>query len=123
MKIIQEITDWTWPNHTYFVSDSRDRLYGYVRERDGAVVKLSKPIQFNVSGRKFTEIPENSWGFAADEAAQTPSSGRTWSVQGSRGDVYTVTQEGLQFTCSCAGYKFRSRCRHTEDVAKKLLKI
>jgi len=43
--------------------------------------------------------------------------GRTWSVTGSRGDTYTVTELNGHVTCSCSGFKFRGQCRHVKELS------
>ena len=39
--------------------------------------------------------------------------GRSWTVAGSKGANYTVTELNGQVTCSCPGHKFRGSCKHT----------
>ncbi len=43
-----------------------------------------------------------------------------WIIQGSKGDNYTVrrTQTG-QWTCTCAGFGFRRKCRHITETKTK----
>lgn len=120
MKTIQEITDWGWPNHTYFVSDNREKLYAYVKSvGDGSVDAFKNPIPFNTRGRKFREVP-NIWNYQATEAPSENSAEKTWHVAGSGGDTHTVSLTQGRLTCTCAGFRFRSRCRHTQDVAQEL---
>ena len=38
-------------------------------------------------------------------------------VQGSKGNTYTVVKEGSKITCTCPGFKFRSSCKHTQELA------
>ena len=37
-------------------------------------------------------------------------------VTGSKGDVYTVTIDGDNATCTCSGYSFRKTCSHIKTV-------
>ena len=37
---------------------------------------------------------------------------KTFSVKGSKGEVYTVTQTGTRWSCSCVGFQFRRQCKH-----------
>ena len=39
------------------------------------------------------------------------------TVQGSKGNVYTVTKEGNRITCTCPGFTFRHQCKHLSVVA------
>jgi len=37
---------------------------------------------------------------------------RVYQVQGSRGNVYTVTERGKDKSCTCPGFTFRRSCKH-----------
>jgi hypothetical protein len=113
VKAFQETTDWAWPNHIYFLNDSRDKMYGYVRG-DGQVEVFTKPYRFHVRGRKFREVLD-TWNVTVDETE--PVEGRNWTVAGSKGASYTVTENHGLWTCTCAGFKFRNRCRHVEEIS------
>lgn len=109
MKVLQETTDWgniTSPNHVYFLNDSRDMMFAYVPKGATQVKQFKQPISFYTRGRQFREVP-NSWGYEPGKAA-----GRTWTVSGSKGAEYTLTELNGQVTCSCPGHKFRGACRH-----------
>ena len=115
MKAFQEITEWdtdfVMPNHVYFLSDSKDKMYGYVKSSTGEIQAMSTPYKFKASGRKFKEVP-NTWGYSVDERP----AGRTWTVAGSRGDSYIVSEDAGNWTCTCAGWKFRGGCRHLDKI-------
>ncbi len=49
--------------------------------------------------------------------ALTTNNSRTWTVKGSKGDVYTVSEVGTSLNCTCTGFQFRRRCKHLE-IAK-----
>lgn len=114
MKVFQEITEWAvpTPNHTYFCDDSKSKIYGYIPVGTKDVRTFKKPIRFDIRKRRFVEVP-NAWNFEAQDQPQ----GRTWKVQGSRGDVHTVSETNGNLACSCAGFKFRGQCKHL-DLAK-----
>lgn len=114
MKVLQEVTEWSTatPNHTYIVNDSKDKLYAYVRMGTRDLVKLSKPMKFYTNKRKFRELKE-TFGFILEEEKPV---GQTWSVQGSKGDTYTVELLDGTYTCTCSGFKFRGKCKHIESV-------
>ncbi len=118
MKAFQEITEWNSdfavPNHVYFLNDSRDKMYGYVRAENGSVEVFNKPYRFHVRGRKFKEVAD-VWGITVDEAE--PVVGRNWTVSGSKGNSYTVTEEHGLWTCTCSGFKFRNKCKHVEEIS------
>lgn len=49
--------------------------------------------------------------------------GQRWSIEGTRGDVYTVAIDGNgEYGCSCPAWKFRRQeCRHIKEVKIQLL--
>jgi hypothetical protein len=113
MKILLETTEWAGsvPNHVYFVNDSRDRMFGYVPAATGVAVKFSTPIKFETRGRRFQAVP-NQWAFSVEAGPAVKS----WTVTGSRGDIYTVADRNGVLSCSCAGFQFRATCRHLGAV-------
>jgi hypothetical protein len=119
MKAFQEITEWDCefavPNHVYFLSDSKDKMYGYVPSGGETVQRMNKPYRFHTRGRKFREV-KNVWKFSVEETESKPQ-GRTWQVAGSKGNSYTVTQELGTWTCTCSGFKFRGKCRHVSEIS------
>ena len=115
MKAFQEITAWdsdfAVPNHVYFLSDGRDKMYGYVRASDGVVQTMRTPYRFHVRGRKFREV-ENVWNFGMEEEV-SQTRGKEHKVLGSRGNVYTVTDEGGAWSCTCPASKYqKGDCKH-----------
>lgn len=38
------------------------------------------------------------------------------TVQGSKGNTYTIIKENGKATCSCPGYSYRKSCRHIDAV-------
>lgn len=118
MKVLKEITEWNSdtrvPNHIYFVSDNKEKVYAYVKESGSEVFQFKAPYNFNTRYRKFKEI-SNTFNYSIEES--TPVfAGKIIKVAGSKGNEYSVTIEGKHVTCSCSGFKFRSRCRHIENI-------
>ena len=117
MKAFQETTEWdtefNMPNHVYFLSDSKDKMYGYVKASTGEIQEMATPYKFKASGRKFKEV-NNVWGFFPKE--ELILVGETHKVLGSKGAVYTVTNDRGSWTCTCSGFKFRGQCRHVESL-------
>lgn len=118
MKAFQETTEWSTefavPNHVYFLSDSKDKMYGYVNTKTGQIDEPKKPYRFSVSGRRFREVP-NTWGFFPREELK-PVKGK-FKVTGSRGDVYTVTEEQGMWTCTCPASKYQAGdCKHIKGL-------
>lgn len=41
---------------------------------------------------------------------------KTFTIKGSKGDSYTVTQAGTKWSCSCVGFQFRRQCKHVKEA-------
>lgn len=119
MKVLKEVTTWTAefavPNHTYFVSDNKEKVYAYQKQDTTEIFEFKNPYNFNTKGRKFVEIP-NVFKFRVDDEPEQKSQDKTWIVKGSKGDEYTVTQVGNKLICSCPGSKYRGKCKHTVQI-------
>lgn len=50
------------------------------------------------------------------EYVATKSVQKTITVQGSKGNSYTVTNENGKVSCTCPGFSFRKSCRHLAEV-------
>jgi hypothetical protein len=114
MPWFQELTEWSNPdqlNHCYLLNDSRSRVYAYVKSGTNTVKEFQNPINFDVRGRKFKKI-KDQWNVSINE----PMVGRCWTVTGSKGDNYIVSQQNNQWSCSCSGFAFRNRCRHVDQI-------
>lgn len=119
MKAFQETTVWdcdyTVPNHVYFLSDAKDKMYGYVPAGSDKVQEMSTPYRFKASGRRFREVV-NIWNFKIDDAPE-PASGREYRVAGSGRNVYTVTDDAGTWTCSCPAAKWQAgHCKHVRSL-------
>ena len=115
MKAFQELTEWstdfTVPNHVYFLNDSKDKMYGYVNSK-GTVQTVSKPYKFKAGGRKFKEVP-NRWNFKVKEEEPEVSTGKEYKVPGSTGAIYTVTDDNGSWSCTCPASKWqKGECKH-----------
>ena len=117
MKILQEITpDWDVPNHIYFVTDGKDKMYGYVKRSTSELQEFNKPLPFSTSRRKFKEI-DNIWKFTpkAEEVVETP--GVQYKVPGSGNNIYTVTNDNGAWSCTCPASKWqKGECKHIQNL-------
>jgi hypothetical protein len=118
MKAFQEITEWDCefavPNHVYFLSDSKDKLYAYIKNSTDEIKEFATPYRFKASGRKFREV-NNIWGFFPRE--ELVLVGETFRVPGSKGAVYTVTNDRGSWTCTCPASKWQAgECKHIRQV-------
>ena len=106
MKAFLETTEWgvdfAMPNHVYFLSDSKDKMFGYVKSSTGEIQEMNTPYKFKASGRKFKEV-NNTWGFFPKE--ELILIGETHKVAGSNGAIYTC----LLYTSPSPRDRTRSR--------------
>jgi hypothetical protein len=122
MKAFQELTEWdtdfAMPNHVYFLSDSKDKMYGYVKVGTGEILEVATPYKFKASGRKFKEVA-NIWGFFPRE--EIIPIGETHRVAGSKGAVYTVTNDRGTWSCTCPSAKWGkgAECKHIVQLSKE----
>ena len=115
MKVFREITEWDtefcMPNHVYFLSDSKDKMYAYVNKA-GVVETVRTPYKFKASGRKFKEVP-NTWGYEVTEEVAVETTGKEYRVPGSKGAIYTVTDDAGAWSCTCPASKWqKGECKH-----------
>jgi predicted nucleic acid-binding Zn finger protein len=99
IEILQEITDWgdtPVANGIYHVNSA-----GHLVQHNDTVFKHPMK-QFSKARRKFKKIGEREEVLAANVI----------QVQGSNGKVYTI-EDGK---CSCPGFTFRGKCKHTEGM-------
>ena len=85
-------------------------MYGYVKAGTGEIEEMGTPYRFKASGRKFKEVT-NTWGFFPRE--ELVPVGETHRVAGSKGAVYTVTNDRGSWTCTCPAAKWQAgECKH-----------
>lgn len=121
MKVLQEITQWNldYPiqGHIYFANDSKDKIYAYIRASGGEVERFRVPMKFKVSGRKFKEI-ENTFGYTVDDKPEPIEvTSKQYTVPGSKGAVYTVTDDAGSWTCTCPASRWqKGDCKHIKAL-------
>ena len=123
MKAFQELTDWAAefavPNHVYFLNDSKEKMYGYVDSK-GVVQTVKTPYRFHSRGRKFKEV-ENRWNFVVREEEPEATVGKEYRVPGSKGAIYTVTDDRGSWSCTCPASKWqKGECKHIKELKSKL---
>ena len=116
MKWFAETTDYkdNTPNGIYLLDDSKSKMYAFKPKGTGEIKTFKNPIRIDVRGRKFVVNPVQ---FKTKVQEPEPE-GRVWTVKGSKGDEYKVTELNGNYSCSCSGFRFRSNCRHVEQFAK-----
>ena len=116
MKILQETTDWDFPNHTYFVAEGKDKMFAYVKASGEKIQEFAKPIPFSTSHRKFKEI-DNTWNFKPRENVVEAKAGIEYRVPGSAGNIYTVTDDVGVWTCTCPASRWqKNECKHITQL-------
>ena len=115
MQWYQEVTEWpgATPNHVYLLDDARRKMFAYVRVGADQAEVFAAPRNFDPARRKFKKVADQ-WQVAIGSKPQ----GRSWSVTGSKGDQYTVTEQDGTWNCTCSGFAFRGKCRHVTELAK-----
>ncbi len=81
--------------------------------------------RYAVSGDVWIEVPDNTtredlpkymlWESSNINLSLERSDARSWEVEGSKGKVYTVRESQGQWSCTCAGFMYRRKCRHIEE--------
>lgn len=109
MITVQETTAGNYyPNHKYILSDDRRKMFGYVKAGDKYPQLFAKPMSFDARRRTFRVIVRT-----ADVRPEV----MTTLIKGSKGDVYTVTNDNGRYACTCpiALYR-RQTCKHITQV-------
>jgi hypothetical protein len=120
MKYLQEVTDWGIEgaqNHTYYVSDDKTKMVGYIKQGTVDLFKFKHPIAIYTKGRKFVELKKkgepDSVYFTKQETFVPKAA---IIVKGSNGKEYSITKIGSKYTCTCPGFSFRGKCKHVDNL-------
>lgn len=123
LKIMEEITEWKGieyraPNHVYLMDG--DKVYGYSKWGREKPQYMKTFLRIDRRGRKFVEVKTNKWKFDLTISTEAPveskPQGQVWTVQGSKGNAYTVNLDQGRWSCTCPGHGFRGRCRHVDEI-------
>jgi hypothetical protein len=115
MKWFAETTQWSTPtpNGIYLLNDSKDKMYAFRPSGTGNIKVFKNPIRIETRGRKFVVNPVQ---FDTQAEEEQPL-GRVWTVKGSKGDEYKVSELNNEYSCTCSGFKFRAKCKHVDSVS------
>lgn len=109
MEALRETTDWPYPNHTYLLNGTT--LVAYIKQGTTEAIFLKSGIKhFDKRGRTFAKADAGLF--------ETHVESSLIEVLGSKGAVYYVDPELA--TCTCPGYTFRGKCKHTDILVDKL---
>jgi hypothetical protein len=114
MKWFAETTDYkdSVPNGIYLLDDAKVKMYAFKAKGTGDIKVFKNPIKIETRGRKFVVNPVQ---FKTKLREEEPL-GRTWTVKGSKGDEYKVSELNGNYSCTCSGFKFRGACRHADSI-------
>ena len=114
MKWFAETTDYgdAVPNGIYLLNDSKDKMFAFRPRGTGDIKVFRNPIRIDLRGRRFVVNPVQ---FETKLKEPEPE-GRSWTVRGSKGDEYRVTELNGNYSCTCSGFRFRGQCRHIAEL-------
>ena len=120
MRYYQEVTLWRGShtmNHVYYLNDDKTFMVGYIKQGSTELFKFKKPIRIDVRGRKFVVIDKKGEPDSVYFNKQNTSNKKdVIIVSGSNGKKYQIEKIGNNYTCSCPGFMFRHKCKHTEEL-------
>ena len=68
---------------------------------------------------KFEDLDKYMVYEAKRPVSPVDASVRSWAVVGSKGAHYTVRASHGRYSCTCAGFGWRGKCKHIEQVKKE----
>ncbi len=106
MEALREVTVWEGveyrqPNHIYLFDGSK--AVAYIKWGEGAPEYFKTPMSIDRRGRKFVASDIKLF-------KQLKANSNERTVQGSKGQTYTVNDS--EGTCTCPGFTFRGACKH-----------
>jgi hypothetical protein len=105
MEALRETTGGQFHPHTYLLDGTK--LVAYIKANEAVPFYFKNPIKgFDKRGRKFDTVPTTPF-------KQLKKESNVITVQGSKGNVYTVNLD--EKTCTCPGFTFRGSCKHVGE--------
>jgi len=80
-------------------------------------------IRYAIAGSAWVEVPADTtfddlpkyMVFKRPEIKR-PAGEKVWSIEGSKGNLYTIKLSDGVYSCTCPGFGFRRKCRHIDGV-------
>lgn len=136
MEIIREITQWQvdfrQPNHTYLIN-AKNQIVAYAKWHSKTDIQVFKSRHvLDKRYRKFEVVKHAALSKIAKQFASEDIKKKAESVKPSENirvfnvktndKVYAVTFNKISksVSCSCIGYGYRRKCRHSQAVSNKL---
>lgn len=114
MLKVQETTKWDdsfVPNHIYYLDDSKTRMLGYINVLNNQEIWFEGGRGFSSRNRTFKVLQR-----LKDRVA---SKTKSWEVDGSKGNKYTVQFDGTEWSCSCPAFAYKAGpCKHIKMFQK-----
>lgn len=119
MKLVVKNPAWDRRHLSFYHIDQYDTFYGDLIPTPSWVEKDAICITANIPSRM--RIIPRYQVVSIDDKAQEPiietSTKKTFKVNGSKGNVYTVTINGKIKNCTCPGFGFRRSCKHILEAS------
>ncbi len=110
-----------YPNRYYFrTSEWADRVYvGTVIADEKWTPDTSFQLftginSFPVSTISLEFVHELKYADGTEAKKESVEAANSWVVKGSKGEDYIVTKRNGKCRCTCPGFTFRHKCKHTE---------
>lgn len=122
MRYFQEITVWSdgsTKNGQYYLDDSKTWMVAYQAPNTHEFKRFKSPIKIDKRGRKFQLIKDgepDSVYFGKPAPTVTLPAPNSIEVEGSNGAKYYVSQNNGKYSCTCQGFQFRRKCKHTDAL-------
>jgi len=120
-QILRETSTWNSdfqsPNHTYLLSDS-GKIIAYAPWHGDEVVVLKSQMRIDKRYRTFAKTDHAGLAKLMTNQKQD-SNVRRFNVK-SKDKEYIVTLKENRYSCTCVGFTYRGKCKHSDAVAKKL---
>ena len=119
MKYFQETTEWLdnpkAVNHIYYMNDEKTACVGYIKAGTKSLIRFKTPIRLDLRGRKFVVSKNGEPDEVYFPKVQVPKD--RIKVAGSNGKEYFLEKVNGKYTCTCPGFTFRNKCKHTDQMA------
>lgn len=120
-EILKETSIWNCdskqPNHTYLISDSGN-IIAYAPWHGDKVIILKSKMKLDKRYRKF--VKSGHLELSKIQSNEKPETGVRKFIVKSNDKEYTVILKNNSYSCSCIGFSFRGKCKHSTAVAEKL---
>jgi hypothetical protein len=120
----QEITEWSDApskscNHTYLF-DGKSNALAYAKNGSNDIFIFNAPLAIDTRRRKFVKVKHAGLdAYGATVVVDPPKLDNVphWFVKSDSGKTYTVSLVSGKYQCTCVGYSYRGKCKHSESVA------